>query len=196
MPTCPNCGANLPANTPICNNCGSMLPLAPPPPVAPRQPRRIPSKGIPAIALIIGGVVVFVLILSAVVYFLCFRDKDYDDDYDDEPVVERTTETASIDEPEVQIKAGDPNGETDERFTDFSWLSNQYVNYGDISDLPSSRLRILRNAIYARHNYRFQSADLQEYFGVYDWYEPLYTDVNDRLSQIEIENIKYIKSLE
>lgn len=91
-----------------------MLPLAPPPPVAPRQPRRIPSKGIPAIALIIGGVVVFVLILSAVVYFLCFRDKDYDDDYDDEPVVERTTETASIDEPEVQIKAGDPNGETDD----------------------------------------------------------------------------------
>ena len=33
-------------------------------------------------------------------------------------------------------------------------------------------LRLLRNKILAYHGYRFQSKDLQEYFGKVSWYKP------------------------
>jgi hypothetical protein len=36
-----------------------------------------------------------------------------------------------------------------------------------------SELRLLRNKILAYHGYRFQSKDLQEYFGNVRWYKPV-----------------------
>lgn len=67
----------------------------------------------------------------------------------------------------------------------------------DISSLRSSELRILRNAIYARHGYRFKSADLRDFFGRYRWYTPTKNVVSDsELSQTEQANIMLIKSYE
>lgn len=67
----------------------------------------------------------------------------------------------------------------------------------DISSLQTSELRILRNAIYARHGYRFKSADLRDFFGRYRWYTPSKNVVSDsELSQTEQANIMLIKSYE
>lgn len=67
----------------------------------------------------------------------------------------------------------------------------------DISSLRPSELRILRNAIYARHGYRFKSADLRDFFGRYRWYTPSKNVVSDsELSQTEQANIMLIKSYE
>ncbi|MFP4448114.1 MAG: YARHG domain-containing protein [Bacteroidales bacterium] len=41
----------------------------------------------------------------------------------------------------------------------------------DLQKLSKSQLRKLRNAFYAREGYDFKSADLQEFFGQFDWYE-------------------------
>lgn len=55
----------------------------------------------------------------------------------------------------------------------FDYLSGQRLAYSDISGYTSAELRLLRNAIYALHDYDFDSNDLQEYFGNFDGYDPL-----------------------
>lgn len=80
--------------------------------------------------------------------------------------------------------------------TDFDWLSQRYVNDGDLAYCDGSWLRILRNSIYARHGYKFKSADLHKYFSQFSWYHPRYSDVESKLSTIEKANIKEIKNWE
>lgn len=79
---------------------------------------------------------------------------------------------------------------------DFAWLSQRYVTSSDIAGMDKASLRILRNAIYARHGYKFKSADLQQYFGAFSWYVPRYADVTSQLSSIEQHNIQFIQSYE
>ncbi len=59
-----------------------------------------------------------------------------------------------------------------------------------------SELRLLRNKILAYHGYRFQSKDLQEYFGNVGWYKPVSDNNTIKLSIIEQTNIQLIKSEE
>lgn len=57
-------------------------------------------------------------------------------------------------------------------------------------------LRLLRNKILAYHGYRFQSKDLQEYFGNVRWYKPGNDNNAIKLSIVEQTNIQLIKSEE
>ncbi len=76
-------------------------------------------------------------------------------------------------------------------------ISVSRLTPADISSLQTSELRILRNAVYARHGYRFKSADLRDFFGRYRWYTPSKNVVSDsELSQTEQANIMLIKSYE
>ena len=59
-----------------------------------------------------------------------------------------------------------------------------------------SELRLLRNKILAYHGYRFQSKDLQEYFGNVGWYKPVSDNNTIKLSIVEQTNIQLIKSEE
>ena len=59
-----------------------------------------------------------------------------------------------------------------------------------------SELRLLRNKILAYHGYRFQSKDLQEYFGNVGWYKPISDNNTIKLSIVEQTNIQLIKSEE
>lgn len=87
-------------------------------------------------------------------------------------------------------------GRGDAHLPNYNWLSSRYVDYGDIANKSGSQLRIMRNYIYARHGYRFKSADLQRYFAQYSWYTPRYSNVEGSLNQIERSNIHYIKQFE
>ena len=65
------------------------------------------------------------------------------------------------------------------------------------SMVPSKQeLRLLRNKILAYHGYRFQSKDLQEYFGKIRWYKPVNDNNAIKLNIIEQTNIQLIKSEE
>lgn len=78
----------------------------------------------------------------------------------------------------------------------YAWLSQRYVTASDLSGLSKSELRILRNSIYARHGYKFKSADLLQYFSQYSWYVPAYSNVESSLSKIERSNVATIQSWE
>lgn len=61
---------------------------------------------------------------------------------------------------------------------------------------PLGQLQYMRNEIYARHGYAFSNKEWASAFASADWYMPCYTNVENRLSSIEKENIKRIKLVE
>ena len=77
----------------------------------------------------------------------------------------------------------------------FNFASYVLLNKHLLSRYKKSVLRIMRNSILAKHGYRFQSKDLQEYFGAQDWYMPQNND-DVKLSFIEQLNVEMIKTAE
>ena len=88
---------------------------------------------------------------------------------------------------------------------------NQYINRlinnlsevrlaeADLADLSRKELEIMRNSIYARYGYRFNRADLLEYFSRYSWYSPTTDDMEsiyNRMNDNEKYNIEFIKKHE
>lgn len=66
----------------------------------------------------------------------------------------------------------------------------------DLAGLSKWQLKIMRNEIFARHGYIFKTAEMIQYFKTQNWYEGIYSDVNDQLSQIEKNNLELIKRWE
>lgn len=75
----------------------------------------------------------------------------------------------------------------------FAYASTMLLNDKSFRRLKKSTLRIMRNAIMARHGYRFQSQDLQNYFAKEPWYKPAASNDQIRLSLIERLNVELIK---
>ncbi len=74
--------------------------------------------------------------------------------------------------------------------------SNRYLTDRDLEGRTRWELKIMRNEIIARHGYRFQTAEMREYFNEQEWYEPRYDDVSWELTEVEIANIELIKQYE
>lgn len=74
--------------------------------------------------------------------------------------------------------------------------SERHLNYMDIRHFTKGELRIVRNQIFAKHGYKFNSRDLQEYFGQQSWYFPRYNDVSSFLTAIERDNVEFIQAYE
>jgi hypothetical protein len=70
------------------------------------------------------------------------------------------------------------------------------ISVDQLSDLSRRDLRYLRNTIYARHGRQFKSALLQAYFNDMSWYraDPAFTE--NRLTKVDVTNIRLIKSVE
>jgi hypothetical protein len=66
----------------------------------------------------------------------------------------------------------------------------------NLAVLDAGELRLLRNMIFAQYGYRFKSADLQDWFDQFSWYEPQYDDVDHMLDMIDTININRIKLFE
>lgn len=79
------------------------------------------------------------------------------------------------------------------------YSSSYPLTRSDISHLTKSQLRLARNEIYARHGRIFNDDGLQDYFNSQAWYTPVYSseEFSDSwLSDVEAENIEFIKSYE
>ncbi len=70
------------------------------------------------------------------------------------------------------------------------------VGFESFSRFPKSRLKILRNTIFARNGYKFKSDDLNSFFRKQSWYKPEFDNVDDRLTDDDKKIINYIKLLE
>ena len=76
-----------------------------------------------------------------------------------------------------------------------SWmLQNYLLDTRYLGRFSKPQLRLLRNEILARHGWKFQSKDLQDYFSQQPWYKPAKDNNSIKLSIIEMTNIQLIKS--
>lgn len=77
----------------------------------------------------------------------------------------------------------------------FSKLDSKLTD-ADLKDLDKLQLRLMRNAVYARHGRTFKSVDLQSLWECYTWYKknPNYSD--SMLSNIDKYNIDLIQKYE
>ena len=77
-------------------------------------------------------------------------------------------------------------------------VNGQLLNRAYLSANVATKeeLRLLRNKILAYHGYRFQSEDLQEYFGKIAWYKPVDDNSSIKLDIVEQTNLQLIKSEE
>ena len=78
----------------------------------------------------------------------------------------------------------------------FPFTSQILLNSQPLAKYDKKSLRIMRNEILARHGYRFESKDLQDYFGKQSWYQPAASNDQIKLSLLEQLNIDLIKFAE
>lgn len=78
------------------------------------------------------------------------------------------------------------------------WVIGSTRDYkdGDLNGWSKEDLRILRNYFFAKCNFDFGSKELCGYFSRYSWYQPVYKDANDMFTDLQINNVQYIKKLE
>lgn len=75
--------------------------------------------------------------------------------------------------------------------------SEKLLTKEDVENMYKGDLEIIRNSIYARHGYSFKNRKIRFIFDHFvDWYIPVSTDVRDRLTSIEVQNIELIKRYE
>lgn len=82
------------------------------------------------------------------------------------------------------------------RASRFSYANNTLLNDKQFRRFSKTTLRFMRNSILAWHGYKFQSADLQEYFSNEPWYKPTANNNEVKPSFIEQLNIELIKAEE
>lgn len=75
--------------------------------------------------------------------------------------------------------------------------SNKKLTNKEIENLNKGELEVLRNLVYARHGYSFKNRKMRYFFDSnIDWYIPTSTDVRNKLTDIEKQNIDLIKRYE
>lgn len=165
-------------------------------PAAPAKPAPVPpapkapgsskialwiSLGVGALVIIVASIIASVKMLSS------FAPKKV------------TTNTEVASDLEAMEESGRVKEVQDERASlmkMFAKVNIVEVSSMELSSYSGDELRLIRNSIFARHGYIFQSDDLKAYFSQFDWYKPRYNDVSSSLSAIERKNIKTIKSME
>lgn len=140
---------------------------------------------------------VIYLFLMSILTFSCGNKGQRDqDNAPDVAAVEEEMAAAAVEAVaeeqivDAEVETPEPEEET------YAWLSERLVTEDDLEGLDAEELRILRNAIYAVHGYKFKSPELQEYFSQFSWYEPLSRDVSSLLNSTEKKNVAFIQAHE
>lgn len=108
----------------------------------------------------------------------------------------KKTETINYDTSVNNENSYYDNNAIDESEYKYEYLREREMTYADVEGKSAEELRLMRNYIFARRGYIFESEDLKEYFERFSWYVPLYYDVTPRLSDIEKYNVNFIKEWE
>lgn len=108
----------------------------------------------------------------------------------------KKTETINYDTLQNNENSYYDNNAIDESEYEYEYLREREMTYADVEGKSAEELRLMRNYIFARRGYIFESEDLKEYFEQFSWYVPLYYDVTPRLSDIEKYNVNFIKEFE
>jgi len=81
--------------------------------------------------------------------------------------------------------------------TEFDWLAQRYVTAQDIAYYDRGQIRVLKNAIYARHGRKFKDQNLRAYFNSLSWYRGWRNEIPaSELNKYEKANIAFLHRYE
>ena len=79
----------------------------------------------------------------------------------------------------------------------FPEASMRLLTRDDLIKMTKKDLKIMRNEIFARYGYKFQTGgEMDNYFKKQDWYSEQHDNVNYFLTDLERENMKLIQQIE
>lgn len=122
-------------------------------------------------------------------------------EYNPNLMLDKDSELIDWDNPKEFIsKYIDPDTGMEEQFTDLQQriasdavfkinASTQKLTEKDLKNLRKLDMQIIKNMIFARHGYSFKKYTYRQFFEHTDWYIPMYNNVDDRLSQLEKDNV-------
>ena len=78
------------------------------------------------------------------------------------------------------------------------YSNSSYLSASDLSKYNKSTLALMRNEIYARHGYVFNTNPFKAYFNSKSWYHPdsSFKGDDSELNDYEVKNVQTIKSVE
>lgn len=151
---------------------------------------------------IIGGILI-IIITILIYYFFIYQKSENNISVESNTQSELKKKELELKEKELQLKEKELQKETTtQKLTDknensgvsgrFPEASLRYLTADDLNSLSKYNLKIMRNEIFARYGYIFQTEDMRDYFNRQSWYTPRYNDVNSFLTKIEKANIDLI----
>lgn len=160
------------------------------------------KSGSSNILLIIIIALLALIIGAGVAYFLINKDKDTETAPSQPMVIHdtiRETQTVAQQVPTTvpQAPVAAPVSPTRANAVGrglYPFASTRRLSASELSDYSARQLKIMRNEIYARHGYIFQTADMRSYFAAQSWYTPVSHKVT--LSSIEQANVATIQRVE
>lgn len=209
---CPRCGNPLKSDARFCEACGYMLGGGAPEEV--RVERKAPKEKDTGLIVLIVALVVIILACGITIALIFLNNGADDDGYDystgDKTVtssgksgtkkkqkedVKTDTGTHGQDEEKTEVAvAEEPEPEPEETAYSSDYLfdsDTRYITESDLINLSREQIALIRNEIYARHGYVFQTEAYKEYFGAKSWYVP-----NPNFSEASFNAIeKYNKDL-
>lgn len=115
-----------------------------------------------------------------------------------DPTVSLHDEEAYFEIEELYGTYNESTGES-EFITQAIWSKNasaEVLTKEDVENMHRGDLEVMRNAIYARHGYTFKNRKMRYVFNYVSWYTPMYTDIRDKLTDLEKQNIDLLKRYE
>jgi len=183
--TCPNKDCNrsgLTEDALFCPDCGCAI-----------SPSEKISKANTGSKLRWGIIITGFIVLLFTIFIVSFINQYY---FSDKPDHENSSPI-----PDINNSATTENNSNKSFPGKYPYASTRYLTSDDLNNLSSFELKIMRNEIYARHGFIFQTKAMQQYFQNQSWYRNISKlnnndEVYDYLTRIEKANINLIKSYE
>lgn len=190
---CIHCGCPLKPEAEFCPNCGNSVTAGFTPSPAPRPvPTPKPKKDNSALVLIIILIVIIAISIGVVAWLLLKPEKT------PAPITPKPTPTASS---PITTPTPEPSHEplptTVPVSSDYLFPSDSvYITYSDLYGRSQDEIAFIRNEIYARHGYIFQTEPYKSYFSAKSWYSPNPYFDESYFSYIEKANKDFIVEYE
>jgi serine/threonine protein kinase len=156
--------------------------------------------------IIVSGIFITIIVTILMIYYLFLNKGESDNTISQKTNKENLTTEKNTSQGNTQTNSQSQNlnPNQNQRNNINSSVPGLYpegsIRTLDMSDLTNKNcweLKILRNEIYARHGYIFRlRKDLVEYFNKQSWYNGTKMNVEQDFSQIEKNNVLFIKNYE
>lgn len=196
---CPKCGSKLRDGVMFCGECGTPLNSNNKNDSQPLKSNNAPKKKDKSMIFLISLLIVVIIGCAAVIGYVYYQNNSININT---PSIESDIDEKSPNE-EAENEESIEHKESDSQVVEFSeeekylFPSNkEYISEADLYGKTKDEIALIRNEIYARHGYVFNTEPFKSYFESKDWYVPNENFDDSVFSEIEKTNKDFLVEYE